>query len=284
MRGIKLSKDEVGVWLLMLLAWLIILGLYSRQRLNIAALISHQMVGRTDSKNVQMVYMPADSLTITDGFWLDLTEVTNAQYDAFTKDGGYGKREFWTTEGWAWRQAKKITSPEDYAGFTERDQPRVGVSWHEASAYAKWRGCRLPTELEWEYAALTPENRSYPLGNYTSTVDSLMFIEAVSDDKNARVMPIIRERGASWAGTLYVTGALYEWTGSLYQSYPYQVNDGRKNTNTREEWVLRGVFWDDQSDLTRVYSRIWRTSDYRYWITGFRVACTEPANHYFLRK
>jgi formylglycine-generating enzyme required for sulfatase activity/energy-coupling factor transporter ATP-binding protein EcfA2 len=118
--------------------------------------------------------------------------VTNLQYRRFIEAGGYGQRELWSDEGWAWRTgAYDSKAPKEYHDWLsgrppeERDEPFywhdrrwnnplapvVGISWFEAEAYCNWlaremgRPMRLPTEEEWECAARHTDGREWPWGN-----------------------------------------------------------------------------------------------------------------------
>jgi len=78
--------------------------------------------------------------------------VTNASWLTFTEGGGYVRREWWSDEGWAWKQDDDSTSHPSI-GDGHPDAPVCHVSWFEADAFARAHGARLPTEVEWERAA-----------------------------------------------------------------------------------------------------------------------------------
>lgn len=102
-------------------------------------------------------------------FAIDRAPVTVAAWKAFVADAGYARAELWGAEGWTWRAANDVRWPRgwcsDADGRLARPrldgglaplsdaEPVVGVSCHEAEAFARWRGARLPTEAEWEAAA-----------------------------------------------------------------------------------------------------------------------------------
>ena len=102
-------------------------------------------------------------------FHMAKAPVTNAEFMDFVNAGGYRHREFWSDEGWSWREQANAGHPV-YWLAGDRDewrlrrfnqieamplhQPVIHVNWHEANAYCRWAGRLLPTEVEWEAAAL----------------------------------------------------------------------------------------------------------------------------------
>jgi ergothioneine biosynthesis protein EgtB len=102
-------------------------------------------------------------------FSMDSTLVTNAQYAEFIADGGYQNPQFWSASGRAWLMQQEYSAPCDWMRDGNRwrcrrfgrqialiaNEPVRHVSLYEAQAYCMWAGRRLPTEAEWESAALS---------------------------------------------------------------------------------------------------------------------------------
>ncbi|TWF41598.1 ergothioneine biosynthesis protein EgtB [Chitinophaga polysaccharea] len=93
--------------------------------------------------------------------------VTNAEYLAFIDAGGYQDFRYWHAEGWDWVKNNQVTTPLYWYQIEGRwmhynwqglqplmpEAPVTHISFYEAAAFAAWKGCRLPTEFEWEAAA-----------------------------------------------------------------------------------------------------------------------------------
>lgn len=205
-------------------------------------------------------------------FWIGKYEVTNAEFAAFMEAGGYSGAEHWTEAGWSQRLVNNWTRPRYWfdSQFNASDQPVVGITWYEALAYAQWRGCRLPTEPEWEFAARGPDGLVYPWGD--DFIAGNLVYGGNSNGQPAHVGS--RPGGASWAGALDMSGNVWEWTLSAYQDYPYVADDIRENTGSDRTRVLRGGSWnyDDRYGARAAYRLTYRPA-YWYHLFGFRVVC-----------
>ncbi len=104
-------------------------------------------------------------------FRIDAGLVTNGQYAEFIADGGYQNRQFWSVAGSAWLMRQERSSPLYWQREADQwrtirfgrpstlppHEPVRHVSLYEAQAYCAWAGRRLPTEPEWEYAAVSSQ-------------------------------------------------------------------------------------------------------------------------------
>ncbi len=111
---------------------------------------------------------PAAKVTgcLAQGFYVDRTETTYTLYQAFIKAGGYDDKSLWTTNGWAWL-SKNPAVKTGLTNFpTQSTQPVAKISWYEADAFARWRGGRLPTAVEWQYVAGGKDNGAWIAQRY----------------------------------------------------------------------------------------------------------------------
>lgn len=173
--------------------------------------------------------------------WIDSYEVTNTAYQQFVNAGGYTTQSYWLDAGWSWKQSNKITGPRAYPNLTDPSQPRVGVSRYEAAAYAKWRGGRLPTEAEWEYAARGRDLLIYPWGNTWGAKKANTYEEGYGSAKSIGSY----EGGKSWVGAYDLAGNALEWVADWYDAGYYQqaVRNDPQGPACGDSRVIRGGSW-----------------------------------------
>lgn len=223
-------------------------------------------VGRDDGEEENE--RPAHAATINP-FFIDLTEVTNEEYQKFVDANNYPPPPVW--------QGKHF--PEG-----AKTLPVTDVTWDDANAFAKWAGDgkRLPTEEEWEFAARGTDGRFYPWGSEWNVNMS----NTKSDTKDKRQLVLIGyfPKGASPFGLLDMSGNAWEWTVSDFKEYPggnkFNAPDGFKNLK-----VIRGGSYDSPPrSATATVRRPWPASrnDWpsgetpKYALTGFRLAKDGP--------
>jgi len=196
-------------------------------------------------------------------YYMSIYPVTNDQYKEFMLANGYGSEDYWSNEGWAWKQKKQVDSPEYWINpkWTKTDHPVVGVSYYEAEAYATWAGKRLPTEQEWEKAARGTEGQMYPWGDEFDGSKSnygkyTWFTTPTTPVTNY-------PEGQSPYGCYGMAGNAWDWCASWYD----QSNHQR---------VIRGGSWDFDLVGLRSSFRGWNIPDSRLNFIGFRLAQDAP--------
>jgi iron(II)-dependent oxidoreductase len=220
-------------------------------------------------------------------FWIDTTPVTNGAFCEFIDDGGYRERRWWGDEGWAWRETEPVEHPQFWRregpgswsrvrfGWREDvpgDEPVQHVSWHEADAYARWAGKRLPTEPEWERAASGPDGRGrYPWGDGDAAA------RANLGQRHFRPAPAgAYPGGASPAGVHQLIGDVWEWTSSDFEPYPgfasFPYREYSEVFFGPGYKVLRGGSWATDPVAARSTFRNWDFPIRRQIFAGFRCA------------
>lgn len=223
-------------------------------------------------------------------FELDETPVTAAQWMQFLADGGYRRRELWTEDGWAWREQEDVTAPEywhrvsgGYAYLSRQglrgihpQEPVSCLSWHEANAYARWIGKRLPTEAEWEYAArfdpATGQSQTYPWGDRmpeNHVRESLLL--------GGRPEPVgTNPAEPSAYGLRDMAGGVWEWTATPFLPYPgfaaFPYDGYSKDHFDGKHFVCRGGSWATDGRILRCSFRNWYVPTYRQGFLGLRCA------------
>jgi formylglycine-generating enzyme required for sulfatase activity len=218
---------------------------------------------------------PAHQVCLTQGYWIDQYEVTNAAYQKFVAAGGYSNRAYWPDDkGWSWSQDPNggAKRPAPYQDFLNTGQPRVGVSWYEANAYALWSGCHLPTEAQWEYAARGPQSLVYPWGNqYDQSKGNI--------NTGARTKDVGSFPGdKSWVNAFDMGGNAWEWAADWYDRSYYGsfVKDDPPGPTSGERHTIRGGVWKFGPQVARSAVRNPNySSDYRDANIGFRIVCSQ---------
>jgi gamma-glutamyl hercynylcysteine S-oxide synthase len=188
-------------------------------------------------------------------FWIDRTPVTNAAYAAYLEDAGAEPPMYWQRDAEAW-----IRTVMGRTEVIDPEQPVIHVSWHEADAFARWAGKRLPTEAEWEAAAKGADRER-------ANLDQLSFgcsrAGAYAD-------------AASDCGAVQMLGDVWEWTSSDFTAYPgfqaFPYSEYSEVFFGDDHKVLRGGAWATRRDVIRTSFRNWDLPIRRQIFSGIRCA------------
>ena len=234
------------------------------------------------------IELPEHKVYLND-FQIENFPVTNVQYLEFIEAGGYDNFSFWLSDGWDAVKKNEWSAPmywekEDGEWFTRDfvgkrkinpNEPVCHVSFYEAMAFCKWAGKRLPTEAEWEKAALWDESKNdktiYPWGNEPPTKKHANLLDS-------RIWSCTNvdsyENGKSHYGCYQMIGDVWEWTSSEFVGYPgfksgFDEYNDKWFTNQK---VLRGGSFGTPALSIRGSYRNFFRLDERWMFSGFRCA------------
>ena len=222
-------------------------------------------------------------------YLIGATPITNATYLHFAEGGGYQRREWWSDEGWSWKEQYDITRPDGWTADhsaewrlgrlepLDPDRPVVHVSWFEADAFARAHDARLPTEIEWEKAATWDQDRGvalpYPWGNdppvagVHANVDQLGCGPAAAGAYPA---------GESPCGCRGMIGDVWEWTSAEFDGYdgfaPFPYREYSQPFFGAGYRVLRGGSWATRPRVVTPTFRNWDLPQRRQIFSGIRIA------------
>jgi iron(II)-dependent oxidoreductase len=240
--------------------------------------------------------LPAHTVALP-AFKIDRQLTTNAEYARFIAEGGYERREWWSEEGWQWRERENWTCPlywtkdaggSDGVGHGWRVRgmfedsalraahPVAGVSWYEAEAYARFKGKRLPSEAEWEKAASwdaqARKKRLYAWGDEEPSHAHGNFDLRYWDTTPTGSFPA----GASRYGCLDMTGNVWEWTSALFAGYEgfaaYPYPEYSEVWFDEDHRVLKGGSWATHPSILRTSFRNFFRRHFRIAFAGIRLA------------
>jgi formylglycine-generating enzyme required for sulfatase activity len=246
---------------------------------------------------------PGATETLTASFSMSKFLITNSEFGQFVSDGGYGEQGYWTTNGWAWKGKKGQPAYWTDNRFNGPQQPVVGVSWYEAVAFCNWlsakegltpaydatgradlgaSGYRLPTEVEWEYAAAkgAPDagRRIYPWGDKWDPTLAVCQVKPAGAAKSANVGSK-SPAGDTPQGLADMAGNVWEWTADNDEgdaSIAHSASSDRyhfQGDSSSQRFVLRGGSWviDFPNGMRSAFRSFTSSPGLRFNVYGFRI-------------
>ncbi len=220
-------------------------------------------MGRNDNRKPEEG--PAHRVVV-EPFFLDRTEVTNAQYKKFLDENPTHPAPR------RWRRNRTVPTGKE-------NLPVTGVTWEDATTFAKWAGKRLPSEEEWEFAARGGTGWLYPWGDQWDAKN------ANAGRQRRKLAPVSAfAAGATPHGIVDLIGNVWEWTGSKCTPYPESRGNpcfpGKGYTNLM---IKRGGAFGSEPDVATSTHRSGHPAgmnDWRgkpdYTRMGFRCAMDAP--------
>jgi len=210
--------------------------------------------GETE-KPVHTVYL--------DDYWIDQTEITNAQYAKCVNAGGCT----------APSKTSSYSRDSYYGNSQYDDYPVLWVDWNQARDYCQWAGRELPTEAQWEKAARGTDGRTFPWGNDGPNATLANYNDSQGDTTAVGSYP----DGASQYGALDMAGNVWEWVADWFGVYLSDVERNPTGPTSGEQRVLRGGSWFHylSDGIRSAYRHVNYPLYSGYFDTGFRCAVTQ---------
>jgi formylglycine-generating enzyme len=182
------------------------------------------------------------------GFWLDVTPVTNQAYADFVAESGYQTEAEQAGGAWGFHEGQFQNVPElcwkTFATTGRAEHPVILVSWNDAAAYCEWAGLRLPSEAEWEMAARGgPAGAAYPWGN--ATPDGTQSNFAADPYGVPGTSPVLQHRPNGF-GLYDMVGNVWQWCSDWYGEafYAESPDCDPKGPTSGITRVRRGGAWN----------------------------------------
>ncbi|CAG9250959.1 SUMF1/EgtB/PvdO family nonheme iron enzyme [Paraburkholderia unamae] len=206
-------------------------------------------------------------------FEIDRYMVTNGAFLEFVEDGGYRRRDLWNDADWAWKDSTQVAHPvfwsRDAVGWRLRtmfdDIPLplawpVYVSHAEASAFARWRGAKLPSEAQWQRAAhgALPG----PTDNFDFRDWNPVAVDATPDSASTWGVEGLYGNGWEWTSTLFAPLPGFK-AFPFYEGYSANFFDG-------QHYAMKGGSPRTAQCMLRPTFRNWFQPRYQYVYAGFR--------------
>jgi iron(II)-dependent oxidoreductase len=287
---------------------------YTRQTLAyptpaIGAVPDHLMQGRLEGDaqipggTFMLGATPQDGFVFDNEKWAHAVEVkpfsiaraavSNGEYASFVDAGGYQDAQYWDEPGLAWLKRSGLACPRYWRRTGDRWEMRrfdrweqlppnaavIHVCWHEARAYCRWAGRRLPTELEWEVAAagqpdasggLSDRKRHYPWGDEPPAPH----LANLDGHALGTISVGALSAGDSAFGCRQMIGNAWEWTEDTFDPYPGFVPDMYSDYSQPlfgKTRVLRGGAWTTRGRMIRNTWRTYYGPERNDVLAGFRT-------------
>ena len=250
-------------------------------RATLGAQLNDVTFGWDNEFPIQVVDVPA--------FEIGVHNVTNQEYLEFVESGGYQTPQLWSREDWEWRSASGLSHPPFWerrdGGWSWRGMfeaiPLPGawpvyLSHAEATAYARWKGSRLPTEAEFHRAAYgtpTGAERRYPWGDDPPAATHGSF-----DFRHWDPVPVgTHPAGCSAWDVHDLVGNGWEWTSTVFHGFPgfkpmASYPEYSADFFDGQHYVLKGASSATAAGLLRRSVRNWFRPNYPYAYAAFRCA------------